>query len=80
MKHSTTKRRPKVVLARRLRSNSDIARNVPIFSTTAWNLRASAIKMRAMPKKHKQEMVDTFVRKVGIRSILRKLKDTSDKK
>lgn len=79
MKHSTMKRRPKVILARRLRSNSDIKHGTSIFQTKGWHLRAQAKKFKAMPKKHKQEMVDTFVRKVGIKSILKKFRPNSDK-
>lgn len=72
MKHSTTKRRPKVDLARRMRSHADIQRHVSIFQTRAWFERAQAIKIRTMSKKKKQEIVDTIVRKVGISDVLKR--------
>ena len=75
MKHSTMKSRPKVILARRMRSRLDIKYHVPLFQTKAWWLRAGAIKVKAMPKTQKQEVVDTIVRKVGIKNVLSKFRN-----
>lgn len=63
-----------------MRSRADVKFHTPIFTTKAWFLRFQARKIKAIPKKQKQEMVDTFVRKVGIRSMLKKLKSISDNK
>lgn len=74
MKHSTTKPRAKVILARRMRSRSDIKHSVSIFSTKAWYTRAAMIRIKSMPKKQKQEIVDRIVRQTGIKNILKKVR------
>lgn len=75
MKHSTIKSRPKVKLARRLRNRADIKNKTPIFGTKGWQLRAQAKKFKAMSKYKKQEIADSFVRKTGISSILKKIRN-----
>lgn len=76
------KSRPKVTLARRLRSRLDIQNHVSIFSTRGWFERAQAIKIRSMSKKTKQDIVDVAARRIGMSNILSKFKNktTSDNK